>query len=729
MDKKSILRRNIINIIFLIINLFLFASLITTIYFYASVSNKNFRTQNINQVESVNKAAGDIAINYIIHETHVVTDLSQYASKQYTNGNINDVNELAEFLFEANSKEDVIYEIVGLDYSAIICVKDDKDQFIKASYSNSSYEDMQTVFSAANSENINTFVSSEFSNQYNAQKSFAICNYIKMKNVSGVETYYTIMQVISSALFQSKVDFKGNYSNISTVLIKKNGDYIVSNSAFKSGNFFVYLYSYNGLSVTQKNEIRDNLIATSSGDLFYQNSRYEDCIFVYNQVDSTLGWYAVTSLTIKDFQSFSQANNYIYSVISTLLLIIVVDGIWFTYINRKIKEAYAKSLQASQAKSEFLSRMSHDIRTPLNGIIGITNLILDNKTIDKETREYEEDVLNSSDFLLGMLNDVLDMSKIEAKKMELYPSPYYIDEISKYLDAVITPLCNTKEIKFTYKFDTSKNIGINIDKQRFNQIIFNVLSNSVKFTDCKGNISISFGLSPDKKFVLIDEKDDGAGMSKEFQKQMFETFTQEHRNEAAQAGSGLGLSIVYSIIQLMHGEIHVDSEIGKGTEFKIKIPVEIVYREKTAITEAEFNETILKGLHILLAEDNDLNRKIAKNLLVNKGIIVDEAVDGEEAYKAYKTYPDFYYDVILLDVRMPKMDGLECAQLIRRSPQRKDNQSIILIAMTANAFQEDYDKSLKAGINYHLVKPIDPHILYKTIGSFIVKRNSPNKKA
>ncbi len=577
MDKGNFFKRNIRAIVFFILNLILFSGLLSCVILYVNKTRSNFIEQNISQVESVNNAAGELSINYLNHESTDVTDLTNYASIKYQDGTFKDINDLANYFYDSNSVRDVAYEIIGTDYKGIVCLKDSEGNFPSISYTNSSYAKIQEIFLAAKTgEHNKAFVSSEFSDQYSALKSFAIYSYFEMKSSSGEDLFYTIMQIIDSQSFQDLIYFNGGYKDISTVLLDSDGVYIVLNPTFKASSFFRYLYINNNLTLSQMNAIHDEVIEKKSGYLTYKDSRNEDAVFVYNEVDETREWFTITVLPMKDFKVFSESNIYIYFILAILGVIAVSDTFYFYIINRKVKEAYARSQKASLAKSEFLSRMSHDIRTPLNGIIGLTNIILDNNELNPKVRESEEEVLTASDFLLSLLNDILDMSKIEAKKMELYPTPYFKEEMAKYLNAVIQPLCDKKSIEFKVNFDTKDNIGINIDKQRLNQIVFNLLSNAVKFTPNGGNVTLSFSLDDLKKKMRIVVKDNGQGMSKEFQKEMFESFTQEHRNETNSTGTGLGLSIVYQLVKLMDGNIVVNSEINKGSTFTINIPVELV---------------------------------------------------------------------------------------------------------------------------------------------------------
>jgi len=390
----------------------------------------------------------------------------------------------------------------------------------------------------------------------------------------------------------------------------------------------------------------------------------------------------------------------------------------------RLKEAMRRGDEANQAKSDFLSRMSHDIRTPMNVIIGMTYLAKQEPNPVK-TQDYLDKITASSKFLLGLVNDVLDMSKIESNKIELHPEPYYMDQFLDYLNSIIRPLCEGKNQKLIMDVKAVEGVAPLIDVLRINQIFFNLFSNAVKYTPEGGTIMYRLREYIDENDRLVldgDVIDNGIGMTKELQKVIFDPFTQGERSDTQETrGTGLGLSIVKRLIGLMGGTVSVESEPGKGSDFHLRAEFDYItdsaHREKQEEGAASSGsvsgdndgtaEDSLTEKHILLCEDHPLNQEIVKTILENKKMIVSVAENGETGVRMFSCSGTGYYNAVLMDIRMPVMDGYEATRRIRALP-RPDAKTVPIIAMTADAFSDDVQKCLDAGMNEHLAKPIDP---------------------
>lgn len=396
-------------------------------------------------------------------------------------------------------------------------------------------------------------------------------------------------------------------------------------------------------------------------------------------------------------------------------------------VRRMLEKSVEEARLASDAKSEFLSRMSHDIRTPLNGIIGMTYLTQEMHDLPPEARENLAKIDMSSKFLLGLINDILDMAKAESGKIELHLEPYPFDEFMGYLDAVIRPLCAEKGQHLEFNIGPRRlKVAPVADKLRTSQIIFNVLSNAVKYTPEGGTIvySVDEHWLPDGR-VAIDHtiSDTGIGMSQGFLDHLFEPFTQEGRNDISELrGSGLGLAIVKRLIDAMGGSIEVESELGHGTTFKMHFAFDAVPldddQDTPAVAATSGDHGQLHGKRVLLCEDHPLNQEIARSLLEERGVLVDIAEDGEAGLHMIENSSVGFYDAVLMDVRMPVMGGYETTRAIR-ALDRQDLREVPIIAMTADAFDDDVRTCLDAGMNAHLAKPIDPETLYATLGKVL----------
>lgn len=386
----------------------------------------------------------------------------------------------------------------------------------------------------------------------------------------------------------------------------------------------------------------------------------------------------------------------------------------------RLAQALREKEAAMNARSEFMTRMSHEMRTPMNAILGLTSLMKDEIYNPDSLQDYLSKIQYSGKFLLQLINDVLDMSKMEQEKFQVNEVPYSFGEFWESIDMLIGPMCLRKGVDFEWKSSIPENHYVYTDPLRITQIFVNLLSNAVKYTPKEGHILFECkeeeeGDDNVKAFFRV--KDDGIGMSEEFQRHLFEPFAQESKDINSDLnGTGLGLAIVKGILSAMGGTIEVESAPNMGTEFRVHLPFKRcadVGRSKAVNEEVDLN-----GKRILVVEDNDINREIAVAILQKKGVNVETAVNGLEAVEMFSSHTPRYYDLILMDIRMPVMSGLTATKRIR-AMERDDASEIPIIAMTANAFSKDVQASLDAGINEHLSKPIEPKILYSTVSKFL----------
>ena len=389
-------------------------------------------------------------------------------------------------------------------------------------------------------------------------------------------------------------------------------------------------------------------------------------------------------------------------------------------IEKKLK---AEAQQANRAKTDFLSRMSHDIRTPMNGIIGMTRIAQEYEN-PPETVDCLIKIDTASRFLLGIVNDILDLSKVESGRRELDCEPYPASDLLAYIEAFIRPLSEDNGIDLTVDAESVKGVVPLIDRLGMNQIVFNLLSNAIKFTPEGGHVSFHATMrriDDDHVTLIAVISDDGVGMSPEFLDHLFEPFSQEHQAYSPKVqGTGLGLAIVRNLVDLMGGTIDVSSAEGAGTTFTMTSIFECV-SEETAARSGDTIENFtgsLEGRHLLICEDNSLNIEITQHMVEKVGAQVQVTQDGQQGVDAFLRSPIGYFDAVLMDIRMPMMDGITATQTIRRAG-RNDATHIPIIAMTANAYDEDVQRCLAAGMNAHISKPVDPATLYRTLRRLI----------
>ena len=395
---------------------------------------------------------------------------------------------------------------------------------------------------------------------------------------------------------------------------------------------------------------------------------------------------------------------------------------------KKLKKAIDEAKKANEAKTDFFASISHDMRTPMNAIIGMSALGAD-ECKDEVIRKYFSNIDASAHFLLGLINDALDSSQIEKNVLTLKYEPYSIEEFKHYVDSVVRSLCEAKKIEFNMSVDKTAARYISTDKLRFNQIFFNLLSNAVKFTPEQGKIDFNvevLGRNDGVVALRFIVKDTGIGMSKDFQKKMFKQFEREKAPDAANiSGTGLGLFITKYVVELMGGTISVNSEVGEGSEFVVELALQEVEVEGISaletgkITEDECDK-ILKGKRVLLCEDNSMNSQIAVRILEKKGVIVECAENGEIGLDKFNISDEGYYDAILMDIRMPVLDGLEATKFIRNL-ERLDSKRVPIIAMSANTAKRDIEDAINAGMTTHIGKPFDVDELYRILSIEIIK--------
>ena len=379
-------------------------------------------------------------------------------------------------------------------------------------------------------------------------------------------------------------------------------------------------------------------------------------------------------------------------------------------INQKLEDAVHTAENANLAKTTFLNNMSHDIRTPMNAIIGFTNIAMKHDP-NPEIRNCLEKISNSSEHLLTLINDVLDISRIESGKIKFSPIPVDIAEVTDTVLSIMYGFLSNRNISFHSNLEEPKQRYVLADAVRIREVLVNILGNAVKFTEDGGTIRFEsdYGPGVDERHITVRYRitDTGVGMTEEFLKHIFDEFSQEENGARTQyKGTGLGLTITKRYVDLMNGTISVESQKGEGSVFTVEIPLEIT--DKRNIQEKKYSgvNVNLMGVKILMAEDNDLNAEIAIVQLEELGIQVTRVSDGSEAVKIFFENPPETFDMIFMDIMMPNMNGFEATEAIRSDAERPDARTIPIIAMTANAFAEDVQASLDAGMNGHIAKPI-----------------------
>ena len=434
---------------------------------------------------------------------------------------------------------------------------------------------------------------------------------------------------------------------------------------------------------------------------------------------------SLKKVTFSDFVK----DNFLQVIIMFSLVFILILGMFIHLLKkakaaeRKARESKIQAEKANAAKSAFLFNMSHDIRTPMNAIVGFTDIAMKRKP-DKEVENCLKKIRQSSEYLMTLINDVLDISRIESGKLEYKPVPTDLRDMINTVLSIAKGYMENRDLNLYVSREKLKTPYVMADELRIREVLLNIISNAVKFTKDGGTISFVAENCPgnDEHHVIVRYRisDTGIGMSEEFQSRIFDEFTQE--NDGARTsykGTGLGMAIAKKYVDLMGGKIEVSSRQGIGSTFTVEIPLRIAEQVLTEKEEKLRKDMDLHGLHVLLAEDNDLNAEIAVSLLEEQGMIVTRAADGKSALLQFCNTAPGTFDLILMDIMMPEMNGYETTKAIRNLSDRPDGKEIPIIAMTANAFAEDVQAALNAGMDDHVAKPIDMSILISVITKYI----------
>ncbi len=503
--------------------------------------------------------------------------------------------------------------------------------------------------------------------------------------------------------YSSVIDYEGNYIvNINRV-----------SSMGEQGNFFDQLADGVIAHGQTIQDVRELVSRKESFTLSYEPPEGNARILTVIPLQEA-DWLFIMDLSGDVFQEQSQ---------KLLLMATIMVGVVAVIFIILIRLIYSQSLAAARSKaeararSEFLSNMSHEIRTPLNGLVGLNHLMKANIDDKRQLTGYLEKSATTAQYLLSLVNDILDMSKLQSGHFEMLNSPL---DLNRMLDHVLSMQRETIENHGIQLEAQRTLLAVNIvgDELRIKQVLMNVLSNAVKFTPAGGSIrlAVSQVLSgPDEVRTTIQVTDTGIGISEEFQKEIFHSFTQERNQKLdRQKGTGLGMAISYLLMKQMHGEIRVASKLGRGSTFTIEFPAAIA-EEGACVQETEQrideNEQLqIGGLKILVAEDNELNAEILVEILKLQDFTVTHVENGNEAVEAFRESAVGEYDVILMDVQMPVMDGYEATKIIREMG-RADAGQVVIFACTANAFKEDQVQALECGMDDYLPKPIDVQLL------------------
>ncbi len=606
------------------------------------------------------------------------------------------LNEALAFLDEINTNPNRYCHILDIDTYLAYCPRNDEIIYTYDIYADFSSSFKKTIEKIYENDSDSAILLGKFYIDERKTYGVALGRKITLNNKG-----YLLLRVIPLDDISNTWSLPADYLNGETGIIFSNGEYVIRPNSMKGETFIDGIANYNEDIENINEEISNKLRSNRKGTLNYKNSFGNDTLWYYSAFEDNPDLYIVGTIESAELKDSGDVWNVTSFAILLLTLLMIIDGVYLTIINKRLEKAYVEASEASKAKTEFLSVMSHDIRTPMNVVMGMNDLAYKNVDNPDMVKIYLDKSLAASKQLMTLINDILDINRIESGKLIINEDVVNLRQFSEQLDVLIHAYSKEKVINLHHDFIGLDDVYIMCDETRVNQIYINLLSNAVKYSLNGGDVYYSLKASKikDKCQLEFMVKDNGIGMSKEFQKSMFDSFTRASDSRSSKiGGSGLGLTIVKKIVDVLNGEITCVSEIDKGTTFIVKLMFNYAESANKANLSLN-NEEVLVNKRILIVEDNELNYEIVDSVLEDFKTIRDRAANGKEAVDMVKNNK---YDAILMDIHMPIMDGYEATKQIRTLGIKTP-----IIAMSANAFAEDVAKCRECGMNDHVAKPID----------------------
>lgn len=711
---------NIKKIFLLLCNIIMIVVAILSSYSY-SVNTKNksvaLRLDNFcNSTDSMKQ----LTDSYLHAEKGYVDNWAYYISS-----NNMTMDEAIKFVQTINTQDNLYAHFVDMDdFSAISTIADKNGNYSVNCYktfydtnTNACHAMIKKMQNMFKSQSDQVYVLGKYRVVELQQTVISVGTRVYLNIGNNKTKPYLLLRLLPVDYLKNAWTFPTKYKSAEISLINSNGEYVIQSPSMKSRTFYDYIRGYNFQNDYNKvDELADKIKSSNSGLFQYKDYRNENCYWYYSSFGKDLDLYIIGYIPVKDIDSVNMNWSIVAIICGTVLFLIILDTFYILSINRSLRKAAIEAERASQAKTEFLSTISHDIRTPMNGVLGMTQIAKKHLNDPEYMSECLDKVSLAGNHLLTLINDILDISKIESGKMAISIEPFSLKDCVNEVVSILRPQAEDKDISLDVNMHDIIYETLSADPLRLNQIITNLLTNAVKYTDNGGKVLFDISQSrlpdDDEKIRLkIVVSDNGIGMTKEFQETMYNSFTRalDSRTNKIQ-GTGLGLAIIKQLVDLMNGSINCKSELGKGTTFTVYLDLAVLNEHKHLNTinsdSLHENNYDFSSLHVLVAEDNDLNWEIIETMLSEYKVSCDRAVNGLECVNTLTSSSKGFYDLILMDIQMPVMNGKEATRKIRKSEDAYI-RNIPIVAMTADAFAEDIKACKEAGMNAHIPKPIN----------------------
>lgn len=705
-------------IVLAVVNICLIATAILSLFLYSVYIRKGQRKSNIDAFCSTIESMKLISWNYLKTEEGYVKDWAGYIQSRNM-----DMEEALDYIKNANSNKDRYAHIVDMDtYDAYSTYNEDGGTLDYYRKLVNSDDDTASIF-LNNMKQMYSGAGDEFNvlGKYTMQETqisvVSVGTRVMLDMGDGTSKPYLLLRLIPVNSIKSIWIFPVEYTAAEVGIITKSGSYVIQSNAMKSQNFTEFIRGYNFENdYNRVEDLKKQLASTDKGLLEYNNSKGQDSYWYYSEFGGDSGLYILGYTPVSSLAR-SNSNIVVILIICTIIVaLVIIDGIYIWRMNRRLRITAQFAEQANAAKTRFLSSMSHDIRTPMNAIIGMTDIAQKNIDDPERVRDCLKKITTAGNHLITLVNDILDISKVESGNMFINSDVFSIDDVMDKIINIIQPQIDSKNITFSVNAGPFEYKWLMGDELRLNQIFINILTNAVKYTPAGGTIELSMleERNYDGRVCLTYRvADSGIGMSEEFQKNMYNSFARAMDSRIDKInGSGLGLAIVKQLVDLMGGSIECESEEGRGTTFTVKLMLyladvneESIQRTMEDVSPKEIDEDF-RDVRVLVAEDNDINWEILEELLAEHGVKCDRAVNGRECVDMITAAERGKYVMILMDVQMPVMNGKDAAREIRRSSDGYV-RSIPIYAITADAFADDVKECFEAGMDGHIAKPID----------------------
>ena len=693
----------------LIVNAIIMAAILVFVVLYSRFESRNAYQRQIEYYENTTVTMESVTENYLEGEQRICDVWARYINNKGMN-----MEEAADYIRTSHVLANTSAHLVSTDTLRGLSTRPKQGT---ADDYGVSYERLDLLKDVGWITEIgqSVHVTRAYTNPMNGEQSLAFCNRITLRDPTGETSGDAVLlRVVPITELEQKWVFpQENFENAELSIIDANGDYVLKGSSFKNSSFFEFYKSYNPTDPASSKELFDR-ITSSTGSVSMTNSHGDECILAFTPVAATAGWTLLGLIPAVDFNVVTE-NWLLPGVISAgLLILFLFDLIYMLYLNRRLVVTAREAETANKAKTDFLSTMSHDIRTPMNAIIGLTAIAERNLGDAESTGQSLRKISLAGNHLLTLINDILDISKVESGKLKLSPLTFSIVETVENLVNLSQPMVKEKNIEFFFHINRMEKEYLYADQLRLNQVYINILSNAIKYTEPGGRVSVEMreeeSTVPGCVRLTYIVADTGIGMSPEFMETMYQPFSRQTDSRVNSIqGTGLGLAITKQMVELMGGTIDCQSEQGKGTTFTVVLDIPVADRQR--------DDMQLDSVEVLLVDDDEILLQTTADTLESMGATVEQAHSGADALKmiAGRHEAGNNYSIIILDWKMPDTDGVETIRRIRA----EIDADIPILLVSSYDWSDIEDLAREAGANGFVSKPLFRSTLYDKINTLI----------